>query len=763
VEADNIFTELDTDNSGSISLSELTDWKESADKIISETAAAAAEQMARKVFAKYDTSPRDGTLNLSEFRAVCIEIGEAQSEKDHKALFSRLDTSGDGVLDYEEFIAWYLNGDRMDTRLGNTGSVVMRGKVAVQRTKQFILANQKNFAVSDPNAAATQMNFISHGGADSKAELKAFFATEHVDPEQKSWMEETKSILSVAVDLKTTSPAAAAHLIKMYQPWSALLKGDPDMPELKTFQPGGDILRIAQGFDGGEANTDMLSFSEIFGDEEVVAFLSQLSFTLQLGWTLEDINSQLSSFPLRDVLKFRASMTTGALTKFLENGLGDVLENSIPGFELPDAVRMMTREGVIPSEDVDLTELAAGILQASLSGLGPKPEVKTRTVTIKHKKTGHYLSVADDLRSLVATPEEKQVQVTIGNQERLRFFTDPKLHTLQSTPVFHGTKSTTLEGVAVPKLVSVRIESEVKTQDGIKAVMHFFTENGDVLTNMGGFQTQWMCDEDSRFLVVTNSEGRSTIRACIDSNPALVQTTDGKFALHYDQADVKAEPFMWTIERVPKPPTFSPFSFCREHPEMKSQVFVNPIEKEGFLTQNEDTFFLPIIPPSESEDTKHSGGVHLIQEDGDVLAYTPEKGVFNAVDEEPSPNSDDLEWEISGEEETSQSLLDLPIASLVKGIVDAVVPATIDSLSDMGDPEVPTQVASVLSMVQHASFFLKSVAAFHVRDASGRGCTVNFSDKFADVGQLATVLENIFQAISTNLQRRKEMPNSKIA
>ena len=66
-----------------------------------------------KVFSKYDRN-QDGSVDTSELRAMCMEMGVWLSDGELRAAVHVLDTDGNGKIEFEEFARWWASSDRFE-------------------------------------------------------------------------------------------------------------------------------------------------------------------------------------------------------------------------------------------------------------------------------------------------------------------------------------------------------------------------------------------------------------------------------------------------------------------------------------------------------------------------------------------------------------------------------------------------------------------------------------------------------------------------
>lgn len=63
----------------------------------------------RVTFARYDEDG-DGRINFGEFAEMLAELGDELSHPEKLLAFDATDRNGDGVIAYDEFIAWWTDG-----------------------------------------------------------------------------------------------------------------------------------------------------------------------------------------------------------------------------------------------------------------------------------------------------------------------------------------------------------------------------------------------------------------------------------------------------------------------------------------------------------------------------------------------------------------------------------------------------------------------------------------------------------------------------
>jgi len=64
-----------------------------------------------RIFSKYDHNG-DGSVDVAELRAICMEMGALLSEEELRMAVHVLDTDGNGKIEFEEFKRWWSTSDR---------------------------------------------------------------------------------------------------------------------------------------------------------------------------------------------------------------------------------------------------------------------------------------------------------------------------------------------------------------------------------------------------------------------------------------------------------------------------------------------------------------------------------------------------------------------------------------------------------------------------------------------------------------------------
>jgi len=71
------------------------------------------ESSCEMIFSKYDHN-QDGSVDVSELRAICMEMGALLSEDELRVAIHIMDTDGNGKIEFEEFKRWWNTSDRFE-------------------------------------------------------------------------------------------------------------------------------------------------------------------------------------------------------------------------------------------------------------------------------------------------------------------------------------------------------------------------------------------------------------------------------------------------------------------------------------------------------------------------------------------------------------------------------------------------------------------------------------------------------------------------
>ena len=115
-------------------------------------------------FSRYDTTG-DGSIDMSEFAALCADLGRTFTDEELAATLASLDEDGDGELSYEEFKWWWDNDltDASITQKGRNSAEGMVGGVVPTKTKQLATAGAGSATKTlsrDPDVAWKASGFV---------------------------------------------------------------------------------------------------------------------------------------------------------------------------------------------------------------------------------------------------------------------------------------------------------------------------------------------------------------------------------------------------------------------------------------------------------------------------------------------------------------------------------------------------------------------------------------------------------------------------
>ena len=85
--------------------------------------------LVRIVFEKYDKNG-SGSLNVMELQELCYDFGTYLSTDDLRLAMRDLDTDGDGMLSYEEFMVWWRTNDRFSSIRASDANSKLRQEAA---------------------------------------------------------------------------------------------------------------------------------------------------------------------------------------------------------------------------------------------------------------------------------------------------------------------------------------------------------------------------------------------------------------------------------------------------------------------------------------------------------------------------------------------------------------------------------------------------------------------------------------------------------
>ncbi|OQR89162.1 hypothetical protein THRCLA_09889 [Thraustotheca clavata] len=81
----------------------------------------------RRLFQQYDTD-NTGTLDSNELRRICAAMGQSLDATDMEAMVKAIDTSGDGLVNLEEFQNWWLSKQSIDAQWEETKEIISRAE-----------------------------------------------------------------------------------------------------------------------------------------------------------------------------------------------------------------------------------------------------------------------------------------------------------------------------------------------------------------------------------------------------------------------------------------------------------------------------------------------------------------------------------------------------------------------------------------------------------------------------------------------------------
>ncbi|KAF0693989.1 Aste57867_15102 [Aphanomyces stellatus] len=148
----NIMTIIDTSGDGLVTLDELTTWWVCMQRRTIATANAQELQSQlinyhalskdsikelRTLFNQFDTD-QSGSIDLHELKHLLARLGYHPTEKERKKLMDAIDTSGDGNIGADEFIAWWVTMHRtkeIETKAAQDGHLLVDVEAAMAATK----------------------------------------------------------------------------------------------------------------------------------------------------------------------------------------------------------------------------------------------------------------------------------------------------------------------------------------------------------------------------------------------------------------------------------------------------------------------------------------------------------------------------------------------------------------------------------------------------------------------------------------------------
>jgi hypothetical protein len=133
------------------------------------------EEMA-EAFALFDKD-HSGTLSVSEFQQLMYELGETLTFKQVKDAMRQIDTDGSGVIEFPEFVVWWLSDGAKHTGTGASklGFKLLNTKLAAKKKlrETKVVAKQKLEATRMEAAVAMGKRKQAFAAAARKAALMA--------------------------------------------------------------------------------------------------------------------------------------------------------------------------------------------------------------------------------------------------------------------------------------------------------------------------------------------------------------------------------------------------------------------------------------------------------------------------------------------------------------------------------------------------------------------------------------------------------------
>jgi Ca2+-binding EF-hand superfamily protein len=124
----------DKDGSGTLDLDEVMCWWLQRVGCLPNPAKQ-QEALARNTFRKFDNDG-SGSLDVGEMKKLFVALGAKFSDKEMEEVMQQLDSSGDGMIDEEEFIEWWTNRALNNRRGGGLLALKLR-KLATKAQQLF--------------------------------------------------------------------------------------------------------------------------------------------------------------------------------------------------------------------------------------------------------------------------------------------------------------------------------------------------------------------------------------------------------------------------------------------------------------------------------------------------------------------------------------------------------------------------------------------------------------------------------------------------
>uniref|UniRef100_A0A7S4NII4 EF-hand domain-containing protein n=1 Tax=Paramoeba aestuarina TaxID=180227 RepID=A0A7S4NII4_9EUKA len=122
--------------------------------------------LSKIMFEKYDTD-NSGSIDADEFKHLTQELGYRLTDEQLKWAVSQIDDSGDGLIEYEEFIAWWKKDDRMATLKLDDEAIFFRAQ-AFSVFQQYDKDNDGS--IDDAEFADFYQDLIAKGLTDKDQE-----------------------------------------------------------------------------------------------------------------------------------------------------------------------------------------------------------------------------------------------------------------------------------------------------------------------------------------------------------------------------------------------------------------------------------------------------------------------------------------------------------------------------------------------------------------------------------------------------------------
>jgi Ca2+-binding EF-hand superfamily protein len=340
-QAQQMFSVLDTDGSGTISTAELEQFRNQTEAAIQQAKDANTAAAVRETFDKFDCNgAADGKLDSKEFRMLCASLGEILSDDDHSALFGRIDQNGDGIT-YEQFSDWFLNPDRVSKSATGMNAALLRSRLMVSRGNNWLRtmaakADAKRVSESSFNCGLAM-------GAPFD-DLKAIFSLRleefHLDDDHKTWASESGIPGYASADIQTSQ---GEFIMDLLQPFLSLLetsrttldaKKAEAIPLIKLSRPNPDVLRITLGLPPKAQKG--ITRAPV---DEMKSILQGAAVDIEFGNNAQSVADNFDNLTVADLLRARARVSGNLppaellqmAAPMAEEGMGVVGVSRIPG------------------------------------------------------------------------------------------------------------------------------------------------------------------------------------------------------------------------------------------------------------------------------------------------------------------------------------------------------------------------------------------------------------------------------------------------